>query len=233
MAKKKKENFKNGFVEATPEEYKKLIEKAAEDHGISTATLSALLQKESNFNPNAVNPNSGASGIAQFMPETAKSLGIDPFNVEEAIDGTAKYLSSLIKRFGSVEKGLAAYNAGPGNVEKYEGIPPFEETQNYVKDILGKSGEVIKAFVPTPTPIDEKDPIQTVLGDRAKLKPERGFGEMLGDIISPSHRYERMASPIPKESLVNQELPLMKVPVREEAMEELRKALQKRFGFLN
>ena len=104
--------------------------------------LYKLLRKESmGFNPDVIggitNSPKGAQGIAQFMPETSQWLGIDPLNPQEAISGSGRYLADQLKTFGDIELALAAYNAGPGNVRKYGGVPPFEETQNYVNDILG------------------------------------------------------------------------------------------------
>ena len=75
----------------------------------------------------------------QFMPATAKGLGVNAMDPASAIDGAAKYLSSLTKQFGSTELGLAAYNAGPGTVSRYGGIPPYPETRNYVSSVLSKA----------------------------------------------------------------------------------------------
>lgn len=99
--------------------------------------LAAQLKAESDFNPNSVSP-AGAQGIAQFMPGTARSMGLtNPFDPRASIFAQAKLMSQLIRRFRSIPKALAAYNAGPGAVEKYGGIPPYAETQAYVARILG------------------------------------------------------------------------------------------------
>lgn len=121
-------------------QYLRWADEAARAHGIDPGILKALLAHESGWKRNARSP-AGALGIAQFMPATAKGLGINPLNPKQAIFGAAKYLSSQIHTFGGdVRLGLAAYNAGAGAVKKYGGIPPYTETQNYVKKIMHDSG---------------------------------------------------------------------------------------------
>jgi len=108
---------------------------SGERHGISPALLAAVARAESSLNPRAVSP-AGAQGLMQLMPGTARELGVrDPFHPAQAIEGAARYLSAQLHRFGSVEKALAAYNAGPGNVLKYQGVPPFSETEKYIARI--------------------------------------------------------------------------------------------------
>jgi soluble lytic murein transglycosylase-like protein len=102
--------------------------------------LAAQLYAESNFNPFARSP-AGALGIAQFMPGTARAYGLrNPFDAEAAINAQARMMSELLRRFGSAALALAAYNAGPGAVARYGGIPPFAETRAYVARILGLLG---------------------------------------------------------------------------------------------
>jgi hypothetical protein len=119
-----------------------IFESAAKKYNISVDLLKAVGKAESSFNANAVS-RSGAQGIMQLMPATAKELGVkDSFNAEENIMGGAKYLSQLSKKYdGDVKLTLAAYNAGSGNVAKYGGIPPFEETQNYVVKVMNYMNE--------------------------------------------------------------------------------------------
>lgn len=129
-----------------PTEYVKYFEEAAEKTGVDIELLKAVAAVESGFNPSAVSP-AGAMGIMQLMPQTAKEMGVDdPFNPRENILGGAKYLKKLLDMFGDVELAIAAYNAGPGNVQKYGGIPPFEETQNYVKKVMELWKQGIPAF---------------------------------------------------------------------------------------
>lgn len=122
--------------------YENYFKLAAETYQIPENLLKAVAKAESDFNPNAVS-HCGAQGIMQLMPATARSLGVtNSFDPGQNIMGGAKYLRQMLDNFdGDVTKAVAAYNAGPGAVQKYGGIPPYKETQNYVTKVLGYAGE--------------------------------------------------------------------------------------------
>jgi soluble lytic murein transglycosylase-like protein len=118
------------------------IEAAAARNGLDPALLAGLIKAESNFDPTVGSP-AGAQGLTELMPETARSVGVrDPHDPTESIEGGARVLREGLQQFGgNVELALAAYNAGPGAVERYGGIPPYSETQAYVPRVLGFAAE--------------------------------------------------------------------------------------------
>ena len=122
---------------AGAEKYSSEIKKAAQTYDVPEKLIAAVMKQESNFNSSVVS-SAGASGLMQLMPTTASYLGVeDRFDPQQNIMGGAKYLRQMLDKFdNNIETALAAYNAGPGNVNKYGGIPPFTETQNYVKNVL-------------------------------------------------------------------------------------------------
>jgi soluble lytic murein transglycosylase-like protein len=120
-----------------PARFAPAIARAARRWSVAGTLLAAQLYKESNFNPFARSP-AGAEGIAQFMPATARAMGLgNPFDAERAIDAQAHLMRDLLRQFGAVPLALAAYNAGPAPVLHCGCVPPIPETQAYVADILG------------------------------------------------------------------------------------------------
>lgn len=136
-------------------DYRALARQIAQEEGVDPDLFMNLVQAESAFNPQAQSPV-GAIGLAQLMPATAAELGVDPSDPEQNLRGGARYLRQQMDTFGTPELALAAYNAGPGNVRKYGGVPPFEETQNYLSRILGQgAGQSSAQGAPAQPPMQE------------------------------------------------------------------------------
>ena len=125
----------------TSQEIDDVIDKAAQKHSVDANLVRALIKQESNFNPSAVS-NKGAMGLMQLMPGTARQLGVsDPFDPQQNVDAGVKHLKQLLDNYnGDVRLGLAAYNAGEGAVARNNGVPPYRETQEYVKKITERAG---------------------------------------------------------------------------------------------
>jgi len=133
-------SFERALDTAMTGSYSSLFTSAGAAHGVDPRLLEAVAQVESGMDPTAISP-AGAQGLMQLMPATAAGLGVtDPFDPAQAVDGAARLLRQHLDRFGSVELALAAYNAGPGAVDRHGGIPPYAETQNYVRRVLDRLG---------------------------------------------------------------------------------------------
>jgi soluble lytic murein transglycosylase-like protein len=155
----------SGALEATPggtatggeggSAYVPLIEQAAARYGLDPAVLYGLIQQESDFDPSATS-SAGAQGLTQLMPSTAASLGVtEPLDPAQSIEGGARYLSQLLHQFaGNTSDALAAYNAGPGAVQQYGGVPPYPETQQYVAKVLGYAAAAQAGVGSTPSGLD-------------------------------------------------------------------------------
>lgn len=127
------ENFAENFPKESTEG---IIEAAARKFGVDSNLVKAIATAESGINQNAIS-QVGAVGVMQLMPETAESLGVNPYDERENIYGGARYLRQLLDKFnGSLTQTIAAYNAGPGAVQQYGGVPPYAETQNYVGRVM-------------------------------------------------------------------------------------------------
>ncbi len=127
--------------------FQSLIEESCARYGVDPALLAGLIEQESHFDP-TVGSSAGAQGLTELMPETAASLGVtDPHDPAQSIDAGARLLSEKLAEFGGdTELALAAYNAGSGAVQQYHGIPPYPETQEYVKKVLGYAAGYANAF---------------------------------------------------------------------------------------
>jgi soluble lytic murein transglycosylase-like protein len=128
----------SGNTVAVPQTYSAKVQELAARFDLSPALIEALVWQESRWQADARSPV-GARGLAQLMPSTAKELGIDPSDPFSNLEGGARYLRQMLDRFdGDLEKALAAYNAGPGRVEKADGVPAIRETQTYVASVMGR-----------------------------------------------------------------------------------------------
>ena len=155
------------MAENTRAYYMQLAREAARKAGVPEDLYLSLIQQESRFNPNALSPK-GAIGLAQLMPDTAEELGVDPRDIEQNLAGGARYLSQMMSRFPDLNMALAAYNAGPTRVAKLGRVPNIAETQNYIKEVLGRLPDGRPANYPlsasmTPRPVPPKEKPMSLL----------------------------------------------------------------------
>lgn len=133
--------MRDGKAYTAPEEWKRIIRKAAHAYALPESLIAAVIRTESSFQAHAVSPK-GARGAMQIMPETQKELGLeDPYDAEANVMAGSAYLRRQLDRFGSLDLALAAYNAGPANVVKYGGVPPFPETREYLRQVTAHRKE--------------------------------------------------------------------------------------------
>ena len=165
-------------------DYRAKAELIAQQEGVPVDLFLRMIGQESSWQPGAVSPK-GASGLAQLMPGTARELGVDPTDPIQNMTGGARYLRQQLDTFGSPELALAAYNAGPGAVQKYGGIPPFQETQDYVRKILGSNGgqavadDTMRAIGKQPVGLLAN---QTTNDTESKMIPEEKPKGLLGSL---------------------------------------------------
>ncbi len=160
----------SGFASPSPQDNtKELIVKTAKKLGVDPHIALSIAKIESNFDTSAKSSR-GAIGLYQLTPNTAKRLGVNPYIVSENIEGGLKYYQMLYKKYGSMDLALAAYNAGPGNVSKYNGVPPFGATKMFIKNIK-KEYDAFKAQEAPKVPVKEvakditNDPVNEVVSD--------------------------------------------------------------------
>jgi soluble lytic murein transglycosylase-like protein len=171
-------------------DYRETARMIAIEEGVDPDLFLRLVGAESSFNPDAVS-SKGATGLAQLMPDTAAELGVDPTDPIQNLRGGARYLRQQLDEFGDPVLALAAYNAGPGNVRKYGGVPPFAETQNYVSKIMGDysgagSTPTQSRFRPMPGSAEESDFARG-------YQPSNRVADLYGERVDPLSLYNPYA----------------------------------------
>lgn len=161
----------------------------AGQYGIPVDLFLAQINQESGWNPAAVS-SAGAIGLGQLMPGTAQELGVDPRDPVQNLTGAARYLSQQYKKFGDWRTALAAYNAGPGAVQKYGGIPPYKETQNYVQSIMGRLGSGADVAADTMAALGKGNKMDGMTPIAPQQRERKGF---LGGLLSDPDLLDRLA----------------------------------------
>jgi len=212
------------------------ITEASETYNVSPKLLRAVIEQESSFNPEA-GSNAGAYGYMQLMPDTAESLGVNRLDPRDNVMGGAKYLAEQLKKFdGDVDLALAAYNAGPEAVKKYGGVPPYEETQNYIKSIREKlNGEDVESFgLENSSTSAENDEANAIALDGDESQPETEYGTLdrYGEGSEEYSRVKEADERIPdeseeKSSPFSGEIGLDETPEHMAAMNDTKKVLDK------
>jgi len=171
-------------------DYRETARMIAIEEGVDPDLFLRLIGAESSFNPDAVS-SKGATGLSQLMPGTAAELGVDPTDPIQNLRGGARYLRQQLDEFGDPVLALAAYNAGPGNVRKYGGVPPFAETQNYVAKIMGDysgtgSTPTQSRFRPMPAETEQSD-------FASGYQPSTRMSDLYTDRLNPLSPYNPYA----------------------------------------
>ena len=170
-----------------------IARRTAASYNLPPEIFLRLINTESGFNPNAVSPK-GAVGLTQLMPGTAQELGVDASNITQNIEGGARYLKQMLDKYnGNMELALAAYNAGPGNVDKFGGVPPFAETQNYLFKMLGRQPSQPEQMPNTKATSrgDEQGGLLNMLskmGNQSGLSTFQNLAQALDPLILPEAR---------------------------------------------
>lgn len=180
--------MKGGEQETAPTDYTGMITETANKYGVPPALALSVARAESNFNPSAKSP-AGAQGLMQLMPKTAEGLGVtNPLDPQQNVDGGVRYLDQMLDMFGGDQKlALAGYNAGPGNVRKHGGVPPFKETQDYIPRVMGFMEEYQQqpAMKGTDTPVRPMEKVD--LTQLASLFPKESTSNALPPMLSKNN----------------------------------------------
>ncbi|HEY7639190.1 MAG TPA: transglycosylase SLT domain-containing protein, partial [Steroidobacteraceae bacterium] len=196
---------------------------AARRYGLPEKVFLSLVRHESGWKPDARSPV-GAVGLTQLMPMTAKGLGVDPNDPLQNLDGGARYLRQQLDKFGDIKLALAAYNAGPGAVERYNGVPPYQQTQSYVRNIMrdaGKSGSMpplppisgavpqskVSPAAPAPSSFLSSSVADQAFANLGKIAQGWKATDTLGDLIGSFSRPEPASGKSAAEQLLAEPWP--------------------------